>query len=233
MFQQRDSNTIPQEDLEKVIVDINNEIDHLKTETNYINIGEHRIFYSFNRSGSKHLPLVVLVHDQINSSSIWMENETVKNLVINDYNYISLDLPTHGQSLGPNLEQQDKYVFFTAFLQQICALFRQDNVVLCGASMAGQYIIPTLNHGIRGVNIKGLVAIALSDTEVLNTSRSLPKTLLVRGEWDTSIGPNAAAVFGKFENCNEFVIANGRHFCHLGSTADEFNRLLLGFLKDL
>ncbi|CAD5224391.1 unnamed protein product [Bursaphelenchus xylophilus] len=234
MFQQRDSNAINEEELEKTIAEIRSEIDHFKTDSTFLQVLEQRIFYLSSRSGRRNLPLVVLVHDQINNSSIWSENDTLRTLSSNDFNFVALDLPGHGQSTGPSLENAEKSESFAQFLQIICSEFGQENIVVCGASMAGQYIVPLLNlPAVRGVNIKGLIAIALSDAEALNLSKPLPKTLLVRGELDTSLGPNSAAVFKRFENCDEKIIENGRHFCHLGSTAVEFNRLLINFLKDL
>jgi predicted dehydrogenase len=59
----------------------------------------------------------------------------------------------------------------------------QQRVVLVGASMAGQFLIPFLNATER--QLAGVVGIGLSDAQELDATVVLPKTLLVRGEMDT------------------------------------------------
>jgi pimeloyl-ACP methyl ester carboxylesterase len=97
--------------------------------------------------------------------------------------------------------------------------------------MAGQYLIPLLNSP-NEHKILGVVGVGLSDTQDLDASTSLPKTLLIRGELDTSLGVNASVTLKRFENVREFVVPGGKHLCHL-SNSQLFNKVLINFLNSI
>ena len=98
--------------------------------------------------------------------------------------------------------------------------------------MAGDYIVPFLNHSQSTLKPAALVLIACSNTDQLSTNVFLPKTLAIRGANDTSIGVEAASNLRAFSNVREIVIG-ANHLCHLKPNNDKFNKLLVSFLDEL
>ncbi|VDN32986.1 unnamed protein product [Gongylonema pulchrum] len=103
------------------------------------------------------------------------------------YRCLAFDMPGCGKTGGLTVPDAEK----AEVIPLIMRAFELDSVILVGHSMAGKYIVPML--GTSG--IAGIVAIALSNTNELPSAvESIQTSLLVIwGERDTSLGPNAAS----------------------------------------
>jgi len=204
-----------------------------KVTNEYVEVEEHRIF-TLNADPVEERSqkcTVVLLHDQINDSNSWMEIKTLQTLSLYGYKAIAIDLPSHGRSSGPALHKAEKR---SDFLEKFLEKLQLDNskLVLLGTSMAGQYLIPFLNRLEENSNLLGLIGVGLSDCGELDLQIVMPKTLLIRGEMDTSIGLNASNALKNVENVRQFVMPAGKHLCHLGNP-QLFNKVLINFLNSI
>ncbi|KAI6188830.1 AB hydrolase-1 domain-containing protein [Aphelenchoides besseyi] len=224
-----------QEQLTQQLDDVIHNVDQPSTmvQSTTTEIDGRKIFYIYTKPTPDRCCTVILFHDQINDSFVWSEINTLQILAAYGYRSVALDLPLFGRSEGAGFEtQEERGTFVQHFLDNI----QQSNdemFVLIGASMAGQYLIPFLNH-VADVKQRliGFVGVALSDSHELNASIRLPSTLIIRGELDSSIGIDASSAFKVFENVRHFVIPRGKHLAHLGN-AELFNRVLVNFLNGL
>ncbi|KAI6177838.1 AB hydrolase-1 domain-containing protein [Aphelenchoides bicaudatus] len=202
-----------------------------KLKDDFLLVNSHQIFtLQAEPSRTDHSLTVVLIHDQINDSYSWSETKTLQTLALHGYHAVAFDLPSHGRSTGQPLQNsQERADFLLKFLD--IAGLSQQRVVLVGASMAGQFLIPFLNL-MTEQNLAGVIGVGLSDAQELDATVVLPKTLLIRGEMDTSIGLNAANAWKHQENVRQFVVPSGKHLCHLGNS-QLFNKVLINFLNSL
>lgn len=128
-----------------------------------------------------------------------------------------------------------------------------DEVVIIGSSMAGRYIVPwmiektTKAERNPTVSSSCLIALALSDTNKLTDEQCEglgfhliltseirisvldTPTLILRGEWDTSLGLSAADNLSRMPNARAIVIPEAKHLCHV-SQPDFFHKATLNFL---
>jgi pimeloyl-ACP methyl ester carboxylesterase len=169
-----------------------------KLKDEFLLVDQHRIFVleSAPREND-HALAVILFHDQINDSYSWSESKTLQvsivrtlfydtshfqTLALYGYRALALDLPSHGRSTGSPLQSSEERAAFLSKFMDVAGLSQQ-RVVLVGASMAGQFLIPFLNSTEQ--KLAGVVGVGLSDAQNLDAAVVLPKTLLIRGEMDT------------------------------------------------
>ncbi|VDD94024.1 unnamed protein product [Enterobius vermicularis] len=154
---------------------------------------------------------VLLIHGQSYSSSTWLEHSTMQVLAAAGYRCIAIDLPGCGKTGGPAVSDGNKAEILSLVIRRL----ELDSVMIVGHSMAGQYIVPLFGSK----QILCVVAVALSNTNTLPENASQFKTpiLVLWGDRDTSLGPNAAANLQRLPNAKLLKIPNGGHACHLTS----------------
>ncbi|VDM52940.1 unnamed protein product [Angiostrongylus costaricensis] len=191
-------------------------------------VGNHSVFYREAQPPDSHYTkaVIVFLHGQSYSSSTWMDRGSLSTFAALGYHCIAPDLPGSGQTRGPALSVHDKPQFLLSFLSVLGV--RQ--VIAVTASMAAQYVLPLLARdifvcavGIAPSNTHEIVQPALYRTPILVLwARAIILTidsfsLSMIGDYDTSLGPTAAANLRLLPNARLHKIANAGHACYLNN----------------
>ncbi|VDN01665.1 unnamed protein product [Thelazia callipaeda] len=167
---------------------------------------------------------ILLIHGQSFSSSTWLENSTMQIFSAAGYRCLAFDMPGCGKTGGSTVPDSEKAEVIPLVMQAL----ELDNVIVIGHSMAGQYVVPLLGAS----HIACVVAIALSNTNVLPATPESIKTsvLVIWGEKDTSLGPNAASNLSKLPNSKLLRIPSAGHACYLSNPV-AFQSACLNFFE--
>lgn len=167
---------------------------------------------------------ILLIHGQSFSSSTWLEHSTMQVFSAAGYRCLAFDMPGCGKTGGPTAPDSEKGEVIPLAMRAL----ELDSVILVGHSMAGQYIVPLL-----GTNrIACVVAIALSNTNVMPAAPENIRTsvLVIWGERDTSLGPNAASNLSRLPNSRLLRIPSAGHACYLSNPV-AFQSACLSFFE--
>ncbi|KAE9421822.1 hypothetical protein Angca_003102 [Angiostrongylus cantonensis] len=175
-------------------------------------VDDHSVFYREAQPPDNHYTkaVIVFLHGQSYSSSTWMDRGSLSTFAALGYHCIAPDLPGSGQTRGPALSVHDKPQFLLSFLSVLGV--RQ--VIVVTASMAAQYVLPLLAKDI----FVCAVGIAPSNThEIVQPALYRTPILVLWGDYDTSLGPTAAANLRLLPNARLHKIANAGHACYLNN----------------
>ncbi|KFQ93527.1 Alpha/beta hydrolase domain-containing protein 14A, partial [Nipponia nippon] len=120
-----------------------------------------------------------------------------------------------------------------AFLDHVLQELGMRRPVLVSPSMSGRFALPFLLA--RGDRLAGFVAIApvgTKDYAAEQYRRVQTPTLILYGDRDASLGPQALQSLRHLPGHRVAVVPDAGHACYLDKPED-FHRALLGFLRQL
>ncbi|NXF50216.1 ABHEA protein, partial [Oceanites oceanicus] len=119
------------------------------------------------------------------------------------------------------------------FLDHVLQELGMRRPVLISPSMSGRFALPFLLA--RGDRLAGFVPIAPVGTKDYTAEqyrRVQTPTLILYGDRDTSLGPQALQSLQHLPGHRVAVVPDAGHACYLDKP-DDFHRALLGFLRQL
>ncbi|KAM6059118.1 protein ABHD14A [Theristicus caerulescens] len=198
--------------------------------------GEPPVFYREASAGPRAptgpgRPDVLFLHGQAFTSKTWEALGTLALLAGEGYRAVAIDLPGYGDS--PPAEMVVTAQGRVAFLDHILQELGMQRPVLVSPSMSGRFALPFLLA--RGDRLAGFVPIApvgTKDYAAEQYRRIQTPTLILYGDRDTSLGPQALQSLRHLPGHHVAVVPDAGHACYLDKPED-FHRALLGFLRQL
>uniref|UniRef100_A0A8B9UY55 Protein ABHD14A n=1 Tax=Anas zonorhyncha TaxID=75864 RepID=A0A8B9UY55_9AVES len=174
---------------------------------------------------------VLLLHGQAFSSATWEALGTLALLAGEGHRAVAIDLPGYGDSppTGTVATQQGR----VAFLERILEELGLERPVLVSPSMSGRFALPfLLLHGDRLGGFVPIAPVGTRDYTVGQYQRVQTPTLILYGDRDTHLGPQALQSLRHLPRHRVAVLPGAGHACYLDKPGD-FHRALLGFLGQL
>ncbi|NXN75058.1 ABHEA protein, partial [Himantopus himantopus] len=140
-------------------------------------------------------------------------------------------MPGYGDS--PPAEMVATVQGRVAFLDHVLQELGVQRPVLVSPSMSGRFALPFLLAG--GDRLAGVVPIApvgTKDYAAEQYQQVQTPTLILYGDRDTSLGPQALQSLRHLPRHQVAVVPGAGHACYLDKPED-FHRALLGFLRQL
>ncbi|XP_074952391.1 protein ABHD14A-like [Phalacrocorax aristotelis] len=200
--------------------------------------GEPPVFYREVSAGpqasgtaSPGRPDVLFLHGQAFTSKTWEALGTLALLAREGYRAVAIDLPGYGDS--PRAETVAMAQGRVAFLDRVLQELGMQRPVLISPSMSGRFALPFLL--VRGDRLAGFVPIAPVGTKDYTAEQYRQvqtPTLILYGDRDTSLGPQALQSLQHLPRHRVAVVPDAGHACYLDKPED-FHRALLGFLRQL
>uniref|UniRef100_A0A8C3K5T7 Protein ABHD14A n=1 Tax=Calidris pygmaea TaxID=425635 RepID=A0A8C3K5T7_9CHAR len=192
--------------------------------------GEPPVFYrevsSGPRASSPGRPDVLFLHGQAFTSKTWEALGTLALLAGEGYRAVAIDLPGRTMMVA---SAQGRVAFLDHVLQEL----GMQRPVLVSPSMSGRFALPFLLA--RGDRLAGFVPIApvgTKDYAAEQYQQVQTSTLILYGDRDTRLGPQALQSLRHLPRHRVAVVPNAGHACYLDKPED-FHRALLGFLDQL
>ncbi|XP_075015212.1 protein ABHD14A-like isoform X1 [Calonectris borealis] len=200
--------------------------------------GEPPIFYrevsarpQAGGTASPGRPDVLFLHGQAFTSKTWEALGTLALLAGEGYRAVAIDLPGYGDS--PPAETVATAQGRVAFLDHVLQELGIRRPVLVSPSMSGRFALPFLLA--RGDQLAGFVPVApvgTKDYAAEQYRRVQTPTLILYGDRDISLGPQALHSLWHLPRHRMAVVPDAGHACYLDKPED-FHRALLGFLRQL
>ncbi|XP_054694541.1 protein ABHD14A-like [Grus americana] len=200
--------------------------------------GEAPVFYrevstgpQASGSASPGRPDVLFLHGQAFTSKTWEALGTLALLAGEGYHAVAIDLPGYGDS--PLAEMVATAQGRAAFLDHVLQELGMRRPVLVSPSMSGRFALPFLLA--RGDQLAGFVPVApvgTKDYTAEQYQQVQTPTLIMYGDRDTSLGPQALQSLRHLPGHRVAVVPGAGHACYLDKPED-FHRALLGFLRQL
>uniref|UniRef100_A0A8B9M5G8 Protein ABHD14A n=1 Tax=Accipiter nisus TaxID=211598 RepID=A0A8B9M5G8_9AVES len=184
--------------------------------------GEPPVFYREVSAG----PDVLFLHGQAFTSKTWEALGTLALLAGEGYRAVAIDLPGRTMMVAT---AQGRVAFLDRVLQEL-GMWRP---VLISPSMSGRFALPFLLA--QGDRLAGFVPIApvgTKDYAAEQYRRVQTPTLILYGDRDASLGPQALQSLRHLPRHHVAVLPDAGHACYLDKPED-FHRALLGFLRQL
>ena len=187
----------------------------------YIQVNGKRAFYACPRdlaNGEKRGKVVVLVHGARGNHLIWMPQ---LRALARDHTPIAIDLPGHGDSVGPGSTDVSEY---RDFLKGLVDALGLDSFVLAGHSMGGSV---ALDYALHYSRAEALILVgagaswfipqdfvdlyktdfnrAVTEGMKVNFAGSTPRSIRELHEWNNKTTPLDSQI-GDFEACNSFDV---------------------------
>ena len=187
----------------------------------YIQVNGKRAFYACPRdlaNGEKRGKVVVLVHGARGNHLIWMPQ---LRALARDHTPIAIDLPGHGDSVGPGSTDVSEY---RDFLKGLVDALGLDSFVLAGHSMGGSV---ALDYALHYSRAEALILVgagaswfipqdfvdlyktdfnrAVTEGMKVNFAGSTPRSIRELHEWNNKTTPLDSQI-GDFEACNRFDV---------------------------
>uniref|UniRef100_A0A8C0ECL5 Abhydrolase domain containing 14A n=1 Tax=Bubo bubo TaxID=30461 RepID=A0A8C0ECL5_BUBBB len=176
-------------------------------------------------------PDVLFLHGQAFTSRTWEALGTLALLAGEGYRAVAIDLPGYGDS--PSAEMVATAQGRVAFLDHVLQELGMRRPVLVSPSMSGRFALPFLLA--QGDQLAGFVPIAPVGTKDYAAERYRQvqtPTLILYGDRDTSLGPQALQSLRHLPRHHVAVVPDAGHACYLDKRED-FHQALLGFLNQL
>uniref|UniRef100_A0A8C0C1Y0 Protein ABHD14A n=1 Tax=Buteo japonicus TaxID=224669 RepID=A0A8C0C1Y0_9AVES len=176
-------------------------------------------------------PDVLFLHGQAFTSKTWEALGTLALLAGEGYRAVAIDLPGYGDS--PPAEMVATAQGRVAFLDRVLQELGMQRPVLISPSMSGRFALPFLLA--QGDRLAGFVPIApvgTKDYAAEQYHRVQTPTLILYGDRDASLGPQALQSLRHLPRHRVAVLPDAGHACYLDKPED-FHRALLGFLRQL
>ncbi|XP_068265643.1 protein ABHD14A [Nyctibius grandis] len=176
-------------------------------------------------------PDVLFLHGQAFTSKTWEALGTLALLAGEGYRAVAIDLPGYGDS--PPTEMVATVQGRVAFLDHVLQELGMRRPVLISPSMSGRFALPFLLE--QGDRLAGFVPVAPVGTKDYTAEqyrRVQTPTLILYGDRDTSLGPQALQSLRHLPDHRVAVVPGAGHACYLDKPED-FHQALLGFLRQL
>ncbi|XP_075288557.1 protein ABHD14A-like [Opisthocomus hoazin] len=176
-------------------------------------------------------PDVLLLHGQAFTSGTWEALGTLALLAGEGHRAVAIDLPGYGDS--PPAETVATVQGRVAFLERVLRELGMRRPVLVSPSMSGRFALPFLL--VRGDHLAGFVPVAPAGTKDYTAEqyrRVQTPTLILYGDRDASLGPQALQSLRHLPKHRVAVVPGAGHACYLDKPED-FHQALLGFLRQL
>ncbi|KAK4814963.1 hypothetical protein QYF61_006907 [Mycteria americana] len=176
-------------------------------------------------------PDVLFLHGQAFTSKTWEAVGTLALLAGEGYRAVAIDLPGYGNS--PLAEMVTTAQGRVAFLDHVLQELGMRRPVLVSPSMSGRFALPFLLA--RGDRLAGFVPVApvgTKDYAAEQYRQVQTPTLILYGDRDTSLGPQALQSLRHLPRHRVAVVPDAGHACYLDKPED-FHQALLGFLRQL
>ncbi|XP_041281694.1 protein ABHD14A [Onychostruthus taczanowskii] len=176
-------------------------------------------------------PDVLLLHGQAFTSMTWEALGTLALLAGEGYRAVAIDLPGYGDS--PPVEMALTAQGRKAFLDRVLQELGMQRPVLISPSMSGRFALPfVLAHGDRLAGFVPIAPVGTKDYTAEQYRRVQTPTLILYGDHDTGLAPQALQNLQHLPNHRVAVLSGAGHACYLDKPED-FHRALLGFLHQL
>lgn len=203
----------------------------MSTESKFVEIDGKKVhYYESEVDGAR--DTLVLLHGKSFKAETWISISADK--IINDLkiNFIAVDYPGWGLSEESTKfwPPDDGYSNAALFIQEFADILKLKKFSLLGASFSGPFIVSfTYKHPER-INKLIFVGTVWSD-ELSGAVKEIDKqSLIIYGENDTVISPDAARNYkNSLKNNKFFVVKGARHALYLDKP-DDFFRILGDFL---
>lgn len=192
----------------------------------FVTVNEHRVFYREVRgkgdrsTGQRE---VLLLHGATFTSETWQHLGSLALLDTLGFRAVAVDLPGYGQSESWTVSDR------LAFMVELVRSLGLRSPVIVSPSMSGEFSLPFLikSHDM----ISGFIAVAPVSSRLYSTRFHgiRTPTLMVYGELDTKIAPEAMEAFKLLPNHQLVCLKDAGHAAYMDQP-EEWNTVLHNFM---